>query len=135
MGPTGLAKVALGIQPVGINRAVMRPQAMNAPTLGMTIPAKKPPSSWIFSLMAHISIEDVNKDLGSSLDRILVILPIASLHLVARKCLLLPSLRVSTHGCSFSRAMPENYLAPVGRDSSKLLLLNFDGSPVKGPLC
>src|SRR5713226_6156265 len=109
MGPTGLAKVALGIQPVGINRAVMRPQAMNAPTLGMTIPAKKPPSSWIFSLMAHISIEDVNKDLGSSLDRILVILP------MPRSTLW----RASACAIKLKRNRAGSYLAPDSRYISR----------------
>ena len=35
-----LGEVSLGSQPVGMNRAVIRPQAMNAPMLGMTMPAR-----------------------------------------------------------------------------------------------
>ena len=37
IGPTSCANVSLGGQPVGMNSAVIRPQAMNAPMLGMII--------------------------------------------------------------------------------------------------
>ena len=50
IGPTSLARSALGIQPVGMNRAVIRPQAMKAPMLGMTMPARYPPSRWMLAL-------------------------------------------------------------------------------------
>ncbi|MBB5158628.1 hypothetical protein BJ970_006227 [Saccharopolyspora phatthalungensis] len=41
------AKVALGSQPSGMKSAVIRPQAMNAPILGITMLAKCPPHRWI----------------------------------------------------------------------------------------
>ncbi len=43
MGVTRAPNFALGSQPVGMNRAVIRPQAMNAPMFGMTIEARNPP--------------------------------------------------------------------------------------------
>jgi len=42
-GSTNLAKCGLGSHPAGMNNAVSSPQAMNAPTLGTTIPARKAP--------------------------------------------------------------------------------------------
>ena len=44
MGLTILAMVALGNQPASINRAAIRPQAMKAPMLGMTIPLRNRPN-------------------------------------------------------------------------------------------
>src|SRR5437762_11196714 len=46
IGPTSAASCLLGSHPVGMNSAVMRPQAMNAPMLGMTMPARNPPMRW-----------------------------------------------------------------------------------------
>ena len=40
IGPTILAKCSFGIQPVGINNAVIKPRAIKAPILGMTIAVK-----------------------------------------------------------------------------------------------
>jgi hypothetical protein len=40
MGSTSAASVSFGNQPVSMNSAVIRPQAMNAPMLGMIIPAR-----------------------------------------------------------------------------------------------
>ena len=40
IGPTSLASCAFGHQPVGMNRAVIRPQAMNAEMFGMIMPAR-----------------------------------------------------------------------------------------------
>ena len=40
IGPTISAMVAFGVQPLGMNNAVIRPQAMKAPMLGMTMPAR-----------------------------------------------------------------------------------------------
>ncbi len=39
IGPTSSARSALGIQPSGMNRAVIKPQAMKAPMFGMSMPA------------------------------------------------------------------------------------------------
>jgi len=36
--------------PVGMKGAVISPQAMNAPMLGITMPARLPPRRWIFAL-------------------------------------------------------------------------------------
>ncbi|GAA1477068.1 hypothetical protein GCM10009623_15140 [Nocardioides aestuarii] len=46
IGPTGAARSSFGSHPVGMNRAVSRPQAMKAPTFGMTIAVRKPPKAW-----------------------------------------------------------------------------------------
>src|SRR6478672_1217670 len=46
IGPTSLARVSFGVQPVGITNAVISPQAMNAPMLGITIAARLPPNRW-----------------------------------------------------------------------------------------
>ena len=40
IGPTSSASDSFGSQPFGMNSAVMRPQAMNAPMFGMTMPAR-----------------------------------------------------------------------------------------------
>ena len=40
IGPTSTANFTLGIQPVGMNSAVIRPQAMIAAMFGITIPAR-----------------------------------------------------------------------------------------------
>ena len=40
IGPTISARSALGVQPSGMNSAVMKPNAMNAPMLGMTMPER-----------------------------------------------------------------------------------------------
>jgi len=40
IGPTSWANVSFGSQPVGMNIAVIRPHAMNAPMLGITMPAR-----------------------------------------------------------------------------------------------
>ncbi len=40
IGPTRASRVLLGSHPVGMNSAVTRPQAMNAPMLGMIMPAR-----------------------------------------------------------------------------------------------
>ena len=40
IGPTISARSALGVQPSGMNSAVMKPKAMNAPMLGMTMPER-----------------------------------------------------------------------------------------------
>ena len=47
IGVTMVAKVSLGAHPFGMKRAVSRPQAMNAPMLGMIIPARWPPKRWM----------------------------------------------------------------------------------------
>ena len=39
----------VGIHPVGMKNAVMSPHAMNAPMLGITIPARNPPNRWTFA--------------------------------------------------------------------------------------
>src|SRR5450759_3992125 len=44
MGPTSAANVVFGVQPVGMKSMVIRPQAMNAPMLGMIMPARYPPN-------------------------------------------------------------------------------------------
>ena len=44
MGPTIDEKFSFGSHPVGMNRAVSRPHAMNAPMFGITIPARLPPT-------------------------------------------------------------------------------------------
>src|SRR5918993_4629509 len=44
MGPTRVAAFSLGTQPVSMNIAVIRPQAMNAAMLGITIDARKAPA-------------------------------------------------------------------------------------------
>jgi hypothetical protein len=44
MGPTRVARFALGIHPVGMNKAVISPQAIKAPMFGMTIAARFPPN-------------------------------------------------------------------------------------------
>ena len=43
MGPTESANFSFGSHPVGMKRAVMRPQAMIAAMFGITIAARKPP--------------------------------------------------------------------------------------------
>ena len=40
IGPTSAANFSFGSQPVGMNRAVIRPQAMNAAMFGITMPAR-----------------------------------------------------------------------------------------------
>ena len=44
IGPTIEESCSFGNQPVGMNKAVSRPHAMNAPMFGITIPARLPPS-------------------------------------------------------------------------------------------
>ena len=44
IGPTISAKLSFGIQPAGMNNAVMNPQAMNAPIFGMTIALRNRPN-------------------------------------------------------------------------------------------
>ena len=44
MGPTISARSLLGSHPSGMNRAVIRPQAMKAPMFGMTMPASRLPN-------------------------------------------------------------------------------------------
>jgi hypothetical protein len=44
MGSTNAANRSFGIQPSGINIAVIKPHAMNAAMLGMTIPLRKLPN-------------------------------------------------------------------------------------------
>jgi hypothetical protein len=51
MGDTSEAKPSLGIHPVGMKKAVIKPQAMNAPMLGMIIPANAPPIRCSFSFI------------------------------------------------------------------------------------
>src|SRR2546430_8508106 len=55
IGPTSLARFPLGVQPVGMKKAVIKPQAMNAPIFGMTIPAMKPPYRCIRSCIRDTS--------------------------------------------------------------------------------
>src|SRR5438132_12239513 len=55
IGPTSLARSSLGVQPVGMKKAVSKPQAMNAPIFGMTIPAMKPPYRCIRSCIRDTS--------------------------------------------------------------------------------
>ena len=50
IGPTSAANRGFGSHPVGMNRAVMSPQAMNAPMFGMIIPARYPPRRWTVAL-------------------------------------------------------------------------------------
>ena len=40
IGPTSAASLAFGNHPVGMNSAVIRPQAMKAPRFGITMPAR-----------------------------------------------------------------------------------------------
>jgi hypothetical protein len=40
IGPTSFANVSFGSHPVGMNSAVIRPQAMIAPMFGITMPAR-----------------------------------------------------------------------------------------------
>jgi hypothetical protein len=51
IGPTSAPNLSFGSQPVGMNSAVMRPQAMNAPMFGMTMAARKPPTRWMLALI------------------------------------------------------------------------------------
>jgi hypothetical protein len=44
IGPTSSARSSFGIHPVSMKKAVISPHAMNAPMLGITIPAKNPPN-------------------------------------------------------------------------------------------
>ena len=44
MGPPTCASVSFGIHPVGINNAVRKPHAINAPIFGITIPDRKRPN-------------------------------------------------------------------------------------------
>src|SRR5215213_9337402 len=44
IGPTRVAAFSFGSQPVSMNIAVIRPQAMNAAMFGMTIDARKAPT-------------------------------------------------------------------------------------------
>jgi hypothetical protein len=43
IGPTIELNCSFGNQPVGMNNAVSKPHAMNAPMFGITIPARLPP--------------------------------------------------------------------------------------------
>src|SRR5438132_13498745 len=54
IGPTSLARFSLGVQPVGMKKAVIRPQAMKAAMFGMTIPAMKPPHRCMRSCIGHL---------------------------------------------------------------------------------
>src|SRR6476659_2199056 len=45
-GPTMVAIFSLGVHPTGMKKAVMRPQAMIAPMLGITMFDKKVPNFW-----------------------------------------------------------------------------------------
>src|SRR5919106_4795642 len=49
IGPTSSARSSFGVHPVGMKNAVIRPHAMNAPMLGITIPARNPPKRWILA--------------------------------------------------------------------------------------
>ena len=51
IGETILAMFSLGHQPPGMNKAVIRPQAMNAPMFGITIALRLLPNLWICSLI------------------------------------------------------------------------------------
>jgi hypothetical protein len=51
-----------------MNRAVIKPQARIAAMLGMTIPARKPPSDCNFSRMFILLLNDLNFSLGSGFD-------------------------------------------------------------------
>lgn len=53
MGLTMVAMASLGNQPSAINRAAMKPQAMKAPMLGMTMPLRNRPNFCIRSFMAE----------------------------------------------------------------------------------
>jgi hypothetical protein len=44
MGSTRAASRSFGSQPSGMNSAVIKPHAMNAPMFGMTIPLRKLPN-------------------------------------------------------------------------------------------
>ena len=44
IGPTRLARVSFGVQPVGMKNAVMKPHAMKAAMLGMIMPLRKVPN-------------------------------------------------------------------------------------------
>jgi hypothetical protein len=57
MGPTSEANFSFGNQPVGINKAVINPQAINAPMFGMTMPLKNLPNDWTptFKLLPDIN--------------------------------------------------------------------------------
>ncbi len=44
IGPTTVASFSFGNHPVGINNAVINPQAINAPIFGITMPLKKRPN-------------------------------------------------------------------------------------------
>src|SRR5258708_32112175 len=69
VGPTSLAKVVLGVQPVGMNRAVSRPQAMNAPMFGITMPARNAPNFWTRALApVPYTVGVYDMDMSSSLD-------------------------------------------------------------------
>jgi hypothetical protein len=58
MGPTRDANFSFGSHPVGINNAVINPQAINAPMLGMTMPLKNLPKDWT---PIFIALPDINK--------------------------------------------------------------------------
>ncbi|CAH0213639.1 hypothetical protein SRABI128_02033 [Microbacterium sp. Bi128] len=51
MGPTSLPSSALGKKPAGMKSAVMKPQAMKAPMLGMIIPDRNVPNFWTCTRM------------------------------------------------------------------------------------
>src|ERR687893_3101203 len=50
MGSTSSANRSLGNHPSGINSAVIKPHAMDAPMLGITIPLRKLPNLCTFTL-------------------------------------------------------------------------------------
>jgi hypothetical protein len=46
IGPTSRARYSFGSQPVGMNNAVIKPQAIKAPMFGITIALRKRPADW-----------------------------------------------------------------------------------------
>ncbi len=50
IGPTSLSRSPFGAHPVGMKKAVMRPQAMKAAMFGRIIPLTKVPNFWIPTL-------------------------------------------------------------------------------------
>jgi hypothetical protein len=49
VGPTIVAIFSLGVQPTGMKKAVMIPQAMIAPMLGMIMFDRKVPNRWTWT--------------------------------------------------------------------------------------
>src|ERR671911_579339 len=64
MGSTSSASRSFGSHPSGMNRAVIKPHAMNAPMFGMTMPLRKLPNLWTLTLrLVPVPTSPYGKDL------------------------------------------------------------------------